>query len=205
MGHEEKYLLIGNVVARHRKPIARCSMSVPIPPPATAPICPPKEGEKDRHRLSGPLSGRGCAPPYDQTRQPILPAIIVAAQPAIVVVAAQVRQHPAWATILTFPQYNAYVHAYAKEVDMARKKAVSVPPREAKLFRNNKSQALRIPADFELPGDRVMIHRDGDRLIIEPVRRKNLLEVLASLQPLGPDDQFPDVEDTLLPIKAIDL
>lgn len=62
-------------------------MSVPIPPPATAPISPPKEGEKDRHRLSGPLSGRGCAPPYDQPRQPILPAIIVAAQPAIVVVA----------------------------------------------------------------------------------------------------------------------
>lgn len=88
---------------------------------------------------------------------------------------------------------------------MARKKAVSVSPREAKLFRNNKSQALRIPADFELPGDRVMIHRDGERLIIEPVRRKNLLEVLASLQPLGPDDQFPDVEGTLLPIKAIDL
>jgi hypothetical protein len=46
MGHEEKYLLIGNVVARHRKPIARCSMSVPIPPPATAPISPPKEGKK---------------------------------------------------------------------------------------------------------------------------------------------------------------
>jgi antitoxin VapB len=32
--------------------------------------------------------------------------------------------------------------------------------REAKLFRNNKSQAVRIPADFELPGDRVMIHRE---------------------------------------------
>ncbi|CAM8668136.1 hypothetical protein MCEMIE4_04257 [Sphingobium cupriresistens] len=64
-------------------------MSVPIPPPATAPISPPKEGEKDRHRLSGPLSGQGYAPPYDQPRQPILPAIIVAAQPAIVVVATQ--------------------------------------------------------------------------------------------------------------------
>ena len=88
---------------------------------------------------------------------------------------------------------------------MARKKPASIPPREAKLFRNNKSQALRIPADFELPGDRVMIHRDGERLIIEPVRRKNLLEVLAALQPLGPDDQFPDVDDTLLPVKAIDL
>ncbi|MCA2406915.1 AbrB/MazE/SpoVT family DNA-binding domain-containing protein (plasmid) [Rhizobium leguminosarum bv. viciae 248] len=80
-----------------------------------------------------------------------------------------------------------------------------IPPREAKLFRNNKSQAVRIPADFELPGDRVMIHRDGDRLIIEPVHRKNLLEVLAGLEPLGPDDQFPDVDDTLLPVKKIDL
>ncbi|MBP2447702.1 antitoxin component of MazEF toxin-antitoxin module [Rhizobium leguminosarum] len=50
-----------------------------------------------------------------------------------------------------------------------------------------------------------MIHRDGDRLIIEPVRRKNLLEVLAGLQPLGPEDQFPDVDETLLPAKDIDL
>ena len=77
--------------------------------------------------------------------------------------------------------------------------------REAKLFRNNKSQAVRIPADFELPGDRVMIHRDGDRLIIEPIRRKNLLEVLAGLEPLGPEDQFPDVDASLLPMKDIDL
>ncbi|QCI92131.1 hypothetical protein [Novosphingobium sp. EMRT-2] len=41
--------------------------------------------------MSGPLSGRGYAPPYDQPRQPILPAIIVAAQPAIVVVATHAR------------------------------------------------------------------------------------------------------------------
>jgi antitoxin VapB len=78
-------------------------------------------------------------------------------------------------------------------------------PREAKLFRNNKSQAVRIPADFEFPGDQVLIHRDGDRLIIEPLRRKNLLEVLAELEPLGPEDQFPDIDDSLLPVKDIDL
>lgn len=78
-------------------------------------------------------------------------------------------------------------------------------PREAKLFRNNKSQAVRIPVDFEMPGDRVKIHRDGDRLIIEPVRCKNLLEVLAGLRPLGPEDQFPDIDETLLPAKGIDL
>ena len=79
------------------------------------------------------------------------------------------------------------------------------PPREAKLFRNNKSQAVRIPADFELPGDRVLIHRDGEKLILEPVRRKNLLDILAELKPLGPEDAFPDIDDTLLPARDIDL
>ncbi len=78
-------------------------------------------------------------------------------------------------------------------------------PREAKLFRNNKSQAVRIPADFELPGDRAMIYREGERLIIEPVCRKSLLDVLASLEPLGPEDQFPDIDDTLLPAKEVEL
>lgn len=80
----------------------------------------------------------------------------------------------------------------------------SSPPREAKLFRNNKSQAVRIPADFELPGDRVLIHREGQRLIIEPAPRKNLLDVLAQLQPLGPEDQFPEIDDSLLPLKDVE-
>ena len=48
-----------------------------------------------------------------------------------------------------------------------------------------------------------MIHREGDRLVLEPIRRKNILEVLADIEPLGPDDQFPDIDDTLLPAKAI--
>ena len=43
-------------------------------------------------------------------------------------------------------------------------------PREANLFRNNRIQAVRIPAEFELPGDRVLIRREGTRRIIEPVR-----------------------------------
>jgi antitoxin VapB len=77
--------------------------------------------------------------------------------------------------------------------------------REAKLFRNNKSQAVRIPADFEFPGDRVLIKRDGVRLIIEPVGKKSLLDVLAELEPLGPDDEFPEIEHTLLPARDIDL
>ena len=88
---------------------------------------------------------------------------------------------------------------------MAQQRTIDpTPPREAKLFRNNKSQAVRIPADFELPGDRVLIRRDGEKLILEPVRRKNLLEILAYLKPLGPEDAFPDIDDALLPARDID-
>lgn len=72
-------------------------------------------------------------------------------------------------------------------------------PKEAKLFRNNRSQAVRIPAEFELPGDRVLIHREGDKLIIGPITRpSNLVELIAEWRkeaPLGPEDQFPDIED----------
>jgi antitoxin VapB len=72
-------------------------------------------------------------------------------------------------------------------------------PKEAKLFRNNRSQAVRIPVEFELPGDRVLIHREGTKLIIEPVSRPtNIVELLEQWKteaPLGPEDQFPDIED----------
>lgn len=72
-------------------------------------------------------------------------------------------------------------------------------PKEAKLFRNNRSQAVRIPVEFELPGDRVMIHREGSKLIIEPVARPtNILELLAEWRKEaspGPEDQFPAIED----------
>lgn len=50
-----------------------------------------------------------------------------------------------------------------------------------------------------------MIHREGDRLVIEPVPNNRLLDILAGLKPLGPDDQFPDVDETLLPARAVDL
>lgn len=83
--------------------------------------------------------------------------------------------------------------------------AFTSKPREAKLFRNNRSQAVRIPVEFELPGERVLIHREGDRLIIEPVRKKNLLEILAALEPLGPEDDFPDIDAGLLPLKDVEL
>jgi antitoxin VapB len=66
-------------------------------------------------------------------------------------------------------------------------------PRQVRLFRNNRNQAIRIPVEFELPGSEAIISRDGDRLIIEPVRKKGLAALLDSWEPL--DEEFPDIDD----------
>lgn len=66
-------------------------------------------------------------------------------------------------------------------------------PRHVKLFKNGRNQAVRIPREFELPGEDAIMHRDGDRLIIEAAAPKSLLAVLASLSPL--DEEFPEVDD----------
>lgn len=73
--------------------------------------------------------------------------------------------------------------------------------RHVKLFKNGRNQAVRIPREFELPGEDAIMHRDGDRLIIEAVPPKSLLAVLAELSPL--DEDFPQIEDR--PPGAVDL
>ena len=72
--------------------------------------------------------------------------------------------------------------------------------RQVRLFRNGRNQAVRIPREFEMPGDEATIRKDGDRLILEPAERKSLLAVLAGMPPPGPEDAFPDVDETLPPL-----
>jgi antitoxin VapB len=70
-------------------------------------------------------------------------------------------------------------------------------PRVVSLFRNGRNQAVRIPVEFELPGDEALIYKEGDKLILEPRKpKKSLREVLDSLTPF-PD--FPDIDDSDLP------
>ncbi len=75
--------------------------------------------------------------------------------------------------------------------------------RHVRLFRNGRHQALRIPREFEFQGEEAIIHKEGDRLIIEPVRPKGLLRTLATLQPL--DEDFPDIDEGLLPAEVGEL
>lgn len=76
-----------------------------------------------------------------------------------------------------------------------------IPERHVKLFKNGRNQAVRIPREFELPGNEAVIRKEGERLIIEPVEPKSLLAVLATLQPL--DEEFPPIRE--LPVEPVEL
>ena len=75
--------------------------------------------------------------------------------------------------------------------------------RQVRLFRNGRNQAVRIPREFELDGTEAILRKDGDRLIIEPVRTGRLLSLLATLKPLK--IPFPDVDNDLSLLDTLDL
>jgi antitoxin VapB len=72
--------------------------------------------------------------------------------------------------------------------------------RHIKLFRNGRNQALRIPREFELPSDQAIIRREGDHLVIEPVKPMSLLDLLVRLKPL--EEDFPAIPE--LPLEPVD-
>jgi antitoxin VapB len=65
--------------------------------------------------------------------------------------------------------------------------------RRVKLFKNGRNQAVRIPREFELPGVDAIMRKEGERLIIEPLPRKSLLELLATFEQI--DEEFPEIDD----------
>ena len=88
----------------------------------------------------------------------------------------------------------AYAVAYVTGTSMSVE-------RHVKLFKNGRNQAVRIPREFELPGDEAVMRKEGDRLIIEPAPPTSLLQVLAKLKPL--DEILPPVPD--LPVDDVTL
>ena len=72
--------------------------------------------------------------------------------------------------------------------------------RHVRLFRNGRNQAVRIPREFELPGQDAIVRKEGDRLVIEPAPPRSLLAVLATLEPI--DEEFPPIDE--LPHSPVD-
>jgi antitoxin VapB len=65
--------------------------------------------------------------------------------------------------------------------------------RHVRLFRNGRNQAVRIPREFEFPGEDAVMRKEGQRLIIEPAPPRSLLALLATLKPL--EEDFPPIPD----------
>ncbi len=73
--------------------------------------------------------------------------------------------------------------------------------RRVRLFRNGRNQAVRIPREFELPGNEAVIHKEGNKLVIEPTgdrvaALRSLLDEWRKEGPLPPGEELPDVEDS---------
>ena len=75
--------------------------------------------------------------------------------------------------------------------------------RHVRLFRNGCNQAIRIPREFEMDGDEAILRKEGDRLILEPIRTGKLLSVLRDLGPLK--EPFPDIDDPMPTLDEPDL
>ena len=65
--------------------------------------------------------------------------------------------------------------------------------RHVRLFRNGRNQAVRIPVEFELPGNEAIMRREGEHLVIAPLRKPGLGALLDSWQPIS--DAFPEITD----------
>lgn len=71
------------------------------------------------------------------------------------------------------------------------------------LLQNGQSQVLTIPYEFTLPGTEVLLRKEGDRLIVEPIRRLSLLSLLVTLEAIA--ENFPDIDERLLPLDGVTL
>ena len=77
-----------------------------------------------------------------------------------------------------------------------------VKERRAKIFRNGRSRAVRIPAEFQLDEDEVYLRQseNGEIIISSLSRTEALLEHLRQVRresPLWLEDDFPVIEDPL--------
>jgi antitoxin VapB len=75
--------------------------------------------------------------------------------------------------------------------------------RHVRLFRNGRNQAVRIPREFELEGNEAVMHKEGHRLVIEPLNKGRLLALLNTWEPL--DEAFPEIDEDIAPLNEVEI
>jgi antitoxin VapB len=72
--------------------------------------------------------------------------------------------------------------------------AVMAKTGTAKLFKHGRSQAVRLPKDFRLPGTEVRVRRVGRGVLLEPMERdiEDVKAVFAEIDRLGGADFLPE-------------
>lgn len=59
----------------------------------------------------------------------------------------------------------------------------------AKIFKHGRSQAVRLPREFRMEGDRVRVRREGTAVILEPVAA-DLDDLFAEMDAIGAGETF---------------
>jgi antitoxin VapB len=64
----------------------------------------------------------------------------------------------------------------------------------AKLFKHGRSQAVRLPKAFRLPGQMVRVRRMGHGVLLEPMERdaKDIAAIFAEIDRLGGGEFLPE-------------
>lgn len=61
----------------------------------------------------------------------------------------------------------------------------------AKLFKNGRSQAVRLPKDFRFKGTEVKIRKEGEKVILEPIEKSHWPEGFWDMFKTDPEFEIP--------------
>ena len=67
--------------------------------------------------------------------------------------------------------------------------------KRAKVFWNGRSQAVRLPKEFRFEGDEVLVRREGEAVVLEPLPRRDWPDGFWNrLDELSDGLEFPEIE-----------
>jgi virulence-associated protein VagC len=79
-----------------------------------------------------------------------------------------------------------YISLYHKHLEVIAMESV------AKLFNNGRSQAVRLPKEFRFKGNEVRIRKQGDKVILEPMKNSEWPDGFWDIFTIDPRFETPE-------------